>query len=163
HSSLQLSQDTPHSLHTNTYYSLRNLQLQGPVPSHTHPNPKVSPPLPPLVKRDHRAKNRPRGAPSTSGGETGKETWREEERGAYLSAASTRGMEKKGRLRAPGDPQLRQRRYPCLRQEFHFIGNIKTGTGREGARGANDPFFPSMGGGGILEGVAMVTPPAWDL
>lgn len=39
------------------------------------------------------------------------------------------GIEKKG-LRGPSDPEVRQRRYPCLRQEFHSIGSIKTGTGR---------------------------------
>lgn len=36
--------------------------------------------------------------------------------------------EKKGLLGAPGDPKVRQRRYPCLRQEFHSIGSVKTGT-----------------------------------
>lgn len=36
--------------------------------------------------------------------------------------------EKKGPLGAPGDPEVRQRRYPCLRQEFHSIGSVKTGT-----------------------------------
>lgn len=40
-------------------------------------------------------------------------------------------MEKKGRLGAPGYPEVRQRRYPCLRQEFHSIGSIKAATGIE--------------------------------
>lgn len=47
-----------------------------------------------------------------------------------VSCGGTEGDKKKGLLRAPGDPEVRQRRYPCLRQEFHFIGSIKTGTGR---------------------------------
>lgn len=46
-----------------------------------------------------------------------------------------RGIEKKGLLRAPGDPGVRQRRYPCLRQEFHSIGSVKTVIGR-GEQGA---------------------------
>lgn len=40
------------------------------------------------------------------------------------------GIEKRGRLMGPSDSEVRQRRYPCLRQEFHSIGSIKMGTGR---------------------------------
>lgn len=50
--------------------------------------------------------------------------------GKQLAVGVQSGMEKKGLLGAPGDPEVRQRRYPCLRQEFHFIGSAKTGTGR---------------------------------
>lgn len=45
-----------------------------------------------------------------------------------VSCGWTGRGEKKGPLGAPGDPEVRQRRYPCLRQEFHSIGSVKTGT-----------------------------------
>lgn len=44
------------------------------------------------------------------------------------SCGRTEKGEKKELLGAPGDPKVRQRRYPCLRQEFHSIGSAKTGT-----------------------------------
>lgn len=44
-------------------------------------------------------------------------------------AVNCGGTEKKGRLRAPVDPEVRQRRYPCLRQGFHSIGSVKTARG----------------------------------
>lgn len=70
---------------------------------------------------------------------------------------------KKGWFGAPGDPEVRQRRYPSLRQEFHSIGSVKMGTSRRERGAQKRPFLSSMGGGGILEEVAMVTPLAWDL
>ncbi|TWW75620.1 hypothetical protein D4764_13G0002820 [Takifugu flavidus] len=45
-----------------------------------------------------------------------------------VSCGWTGRGEKKGPLGAPGDPEVRQRRYPCLRQEFHSIGSVKMGT-----------------------------------
>lgn len=50
-------------------------------------------------------------------------------RGGWKAASCgwTGRGEKKGPLGAPGDPEVRQRRYPCLRQEFHSIGSVKTG------------------------------------
>lgn len=49
-------------------------------------------------------------------------------RGGWKAASCGRTGkgEKKGLLGAPGDPKVRQRRYPCLRQEFHSIGSVKT-------------------------------------
>lgn len=47
-----------------------------------------------------------------------------------LSCGRTEKGEKKGLLGAPGDTKVCQRRYPCLRQEFHSIGSVKTGTSR---------------------------------
>lgn len=46
-----------------------------------------------------------------------------------------RGSRMRGRSGVPGDPEVRQRRYPCLRQEFHSIGSVRTVIHR-GERGA---------------------------
>lgn len=74
-----------------------------------------------------------------------------------------RGIQRKGWLRGLGDPDVRQRRYPCLRQEFHSIDMVKMGKKAEESKGCKRPFLPSMGIRGILERVAMVTTLAWDL
>lgn len=40
-------------------------------------------------------------------------------------------MKNKGQLKAPGFPEVRQSRYPCLRHGFHSIASIKTGMDQE--------------------------------